>query len=381
MRIAHFVGTFLLISCFAADLPAEPLVESIDMRVSVKPAPLAIEGHDNLVYELHITNFTSAETVLRRIEVLDDTGRLLTSLSGEALARSIDLPGAQSTSLTLDPGRFAVVYFWITLPESQTSPDSLQHRVTLRARSDAGFVETIVDASAVPVGSVESTPLQAPLGAGKWVAAYDPDLARGHRRVFYALDGRARLPHRYALDLFRINDDGNLVNGDRSELTNWHGYGAEVLAVANGTVADTRDGLPDRLIGPSMQRLSLHEHSGNHIVLDIGDGRFAVYEHLQPGSLTVKTGDSVVAGQVIGRVGNSGSSPFGPHLHFHVADANGILNAESLPYVFEGFAVEAAYESVATFAAGEQPVAAPEPVVRQHEFPARNAVLRFDIRY
>ena len=42
------------------------------------------------------------------------------------------------------------------------------------------------------------------------------------------------------------------------------------------------------------------------MILDIGGGHYAFYAHLQPGSLRVKLGDSVLArGEDLGLVGNS----------------------------------------------------------------------------
>jgi murein DD-endopeptidase len=74
------------------------------------------------------------------------------------------------------------------------------------------------------------------------------------------------------------------------------------------------------------------------VALDIGGGRFAFYEHLQRGSVAVKTGQRVRRGQVIARLGSSGSTSIGPHLHFHVADQNSVLAAEGVPFVFREFA-------------------------------------------
>ena len=37
--------------------------------------------------------------------------------------------------------------------------------------------------------------------------------------------------------------------------------------------------------------------TGNLIIVDIDDGQFAHYYHLQPGSLQVKPGDKVASGQ------------------------------------------------------------------------------------
>jgi hypothetical protein len=54
---------------------------------------------------------------------------------------------------------------------------------------------------------------------------------------------------------------------------------------------------------------------------------------LQPGSLTVRVGDRVSHGQVLGLLGNSGNSNF-PHLQFHLTDSPSPLAADGLPFEF-----------------------------------------------
>ncbi|HYO83907.1 MAG TPA: M23 family metallopeptidase, partial [Bryobacteraceae bacterium] len=81
---------------------------------------------------------------------------------------------------------------------------------------------------------------------------------------------------------------------------------------------------------------SIDDVEGNYVVLDVGDGRFVTYAHLIPGSLTVKRGDRVRAGQVLGKIGNSGNSS-GPHLHFQVATGPGVLRGDGVPFVFDSF--------------------------------------------
>lgn len=56
---------------------------------------------------------------------------------------------------------------------------------------------------------------------------------------------------------------------------------------------------------------------GNYVIIQHVDNNFTVYAHLAKDSITVEMGDSVTRGEVIGKVGNSGSST-GAHLHFEV---------------------------------------------------------------
>jgi murein DD-endopeptidase MepM/ murein hydrolase activator NlpD len=143
------------------------------------------------------------------------------------------------------------------------------------------------------------------------------------------------------------------------------------LAVADGTVVATKDGIPENVPGPTSRAvpITLETVGGNHIILDLGNGRFAFYAHLQPGSLRVKNGDKVRRGQVLGLVGNSGNSTE-PHLHFHISDANSPLASEGLPYAFSSFEVQGS-------GWGWKPTAASTTEKRQDEMPLELEVIRF----
>jgi murein DD-endopeptidase MepM/ murein hydrolase activator NlpD len=56
---------------------------------------------------------------------------------------------------------------------------------------------------------------------------------------------------------------------------------------------------------------------GNYVKIKHSDGTYTIYAHLAKDSITVKSGDVVDQGQVIGKMGNSGSST-GTHLHFEI---------------------------------------------------------------
>jgi len=77
---------------------------------------------------------------------------------------------------------------------------------------------------------------------------------------------------------------------------------------------------------------------GNHVVLDLGDGVFAVFAHLRRGSLQVRPGDRVRAGDQLGECGNSGNTSE-PHLHFHLMDRRRPIVAAGLPFSFDRFEV------------------------------------------
>jgi murein DD-endopeptidase MepM/ murein hydrolase activator NlpD len=186
-----------------------------------------------------------------------------------------------------------------------------------------------------------------PLRGGDWLAANGPSNTSGHRRALVPIDGGTYIAQRFATDWARIGADGRLVDGDPVDNASYHGYGAEVIAVADAVVASVTDGIPENAAGSPPLRsaaardtlravpLTLETVGGNYVILDLGQGRYAFYGHLIPGSLRVKPGDRVRRGQVIGLLGNSGNST-GPHLHFHLSDRNTALAAEGVPYVIDG---------------------------------------------
>jgi murein DD-endopeptidase MepM/ murein hydrolase activator NlpD len=93
----------------------------------------------------------------------------------------------------------------------------------------------------------------------------------------------------------------------------------EVLAVADGTSSRPSTAYPIRCPAPTPQNIPLAEADGNFVVLDIGDGFFVNYAHMEPNSVRVEPGDRVRMGDVLGLVGNTGNS-VAPHLHLHVMD-------------------------------------------------------------
>src|SRR5262249_22308006 len=98
----------------------------------------------------------------------------------------------------------------------------------------------------------------------------------------------------------------------------------------------TADNFPEQVPGKLPEGMTIQMATGNHVIVDIGEGRYAFYAHMQPQSLRVKVGDKVITGQVLGRLGNSGNTD-GPHLHFHVMDGPSPLRSNALPYVFTNF--------------------------------------------
>ncbi len=221
--------------------------------------------------------------------------------------------------------------------------------------------------------------LRPPVRGGPWGAVYDPAHPFGHRRAAFVHAGVRYIPARYAIDWIRVDAAGG-VAAEAADYARWHGFGQDVLAVADARVALVRDGMEDVLTSrrppPGWTPTDV---AGNHVCLDIGAGRFVFYEHLQSGSIQVRENDRVLAGQVLARVGRSGINSSGPHLHFHVADRPDVLFAQGRPCSISGLRTLGRYDSMDAAEEGKAwtPQTGLDPGPGQAGFPAPNAVVMF----
>jgi murein DD-endopeptidase MepM/ murein hydrolase activator NlpD len=119
---------------------------------------------------------------------------------------------------------------------------------------------------------------------------------------------------RDALDIERIVN-GQERTGDRQKLASFPSWGETILAPADGTIAKLENDREDNPVGQTDE-----EHPvGNHVVIELGNGRFVLMAHLQKGSVLVAKDEVVRVGQPIARCGNSGNTS-GPHLHIQAQD-------------------------------------------------------------
>jgi hypothetical protein len=134
---------------------------------------------------------------------------------------------------------------------------------------------------------------------------------------------------RDALDFMQLDEEGRGYQGDPKRAESWYGFGEPVLAPAEGTVVSVSDVHPDEPIGD----LGQTPPYGNHIVLEISSGRYAVLGHLKQGSARVSEGERVRLGQRIAAVGDTGRSLW-PHLHIHVQEGPELdQQARTIPVV------------------------------------------------
>lgn len=356
----------------------------VELRVGPLPQPIDVHGVQHLVYELHLTSYAPFAFDLIRLEILGDA-RPLASYDGANLESRLLLVGAgdaaaraASKPITVETGRSEVIFLEVALPKG-VSPAILTHRLTASFRRGSGApTEMTVPGPMVAVDRRAPPVLASPLRGRNWVA-FNAFFAMGHRRAILTIDGKPLIAQRYAIDWMQLDSEGRMLRGDPKSNASFPGYGAEIRAVADGRVTEVVDSIPENA-GANEQRavpITLETLTGNHVVQDIGGGRFAVYAHLQPGKVRVKPGARVRTGEVLGLLGNSGNSD-APHLHFHILDRNSAVGGEGLPYALANYNQagviddeDALFEGMA-WSRGTAP-----PVKRLRTFPPDRTVVDF----
>jgi len=306
---------------------------SVEFRVPKPPTVAAGDSGAFIAYELHVTNLTTSPLTLRRVQVVDaKSGEALMTLADSALGTVISHPDVARQAPIAERGRIgpamrAYVYLWIPVSRG-TPPAQLKHRLTFQ-RGDSAT--DVLEGAEIPVEQ-QAVAIGAPV-RGEWAAFNGPSNASGHRRLVLALNGHVASGQRFAIDFLQVDSAGNSRRPGSDPLKNesYYAYGTPLLAVADGIVVATKDSIPQNVPGGRAVKIDLVTVGGNYVGIDIGGGKYALYAHVQPGSLRVKVGDHVTRGQVIALLGNSGNSTE-PHVHFQIADAPAFLSSEGVPY-------------------------------------------------
>jgi murein DD-endopeptidase MepM/ murein hydrolase activator NlpD len=315
------------------------------LHVESSNPPYAVFGSDgrlHVEYDLVLTNAFVGPATLDAVAVRAD-GKPALTLTGDALTAATHTLLTSDATVTIAPASTAFTQVDLVLP-GRTAPKRITNRVAYTIPADAPSRSVIGSTvSASPVLRTDPRPptvISAPLSGAGWVnvngCCNDP--TSPHRETLLASDGDWVTPELFAIDWIR-EVDGRFYSGDGTQNTDWVGFGEPIHAVAGGTVVLTRDGLPD--IPPMTKNPGLRtpeDYAGNNVIVAIGHGRYAVFDHLVRGSVRVRRGQRVRAGQVVGKLGNSGNTD-GPHLHFGI-EARPDSLAQGLPFEIDDFVLE-----------------------------------------
>lgn len=308
---------------------AVPLQVSI--RTDTPLVPMFHQEKAYLVYELELVNYDPHPANLTKITVRNGSGKTLATFMGDDLKKCLSsqgaAPGADPT--TLEHGKLSVANIWIALPPNAI-PREISHTLSFK-RDDSG--PTTVSGGKLLLSARRGVIVQPPLTGTNWIAATAPSNTSAHRTARMCLEGHASIGQRFAIDWLKVDGHGNTFNGPESKNESYFAYGKNILACANAKVVKVVDGLRENVPHGGVVAVVITPRSlpGNHVILDLGHGIYAAYAHMIPGSIRVKPGQRVKAGQVLGKLGNSGNSAE-PHLHFQIMNAPDFIASEGLPF-------------------------------------------------
>ena len=297
------------------------------------------DGKDHVEYELLVVNAVDQPVTLTSLTVLDPAAKELTRIEGPVLVAATqtlldkkpvtEIPASAAVSVDVD----------LIVPPG-TAPERVTHRLVYSVpagTSTAVFVEPpVIDGPEVAINRRAATVIKPPVKGDGWLSTSACCTPNVHRDLRVAVNGRRiETPETFALDWALLKGD-RVYEGDGSRNDQFYVYGADVYAVANGTVVSVQDGKPDATPNKAMTPKTLSDFGGNQVMLEIAPKVYAVYAHLQPGSLRVKVGDTVKVGAPLAKIGNTGPS-LGPHLHFGLLNRPDLFTGRSLPFVIDSY--------------------------------------------
>lgn len=341
---------------------AAPIAHQAQVEARVPFSPQVFVGSDDqqhVAYEIRLTSFQDADDLLKlvRVAVSTDVGtEPLTVIEGAGLYGLLNRAAQDpvpNDGMPIPASHTVSLFLWLTLPKGAL-PSNLKHQLTFL--TSKGAVQRADDVR-VAVNPKPPIRISAPLRGGRWLAVEGPGNALSHHwGSMVAIDGTLSIPQRFAIDWFGLDDANHSLSSQHEELAasvdeDWIGYGQDVLAVADGVVADARDGIangkplaplevPDDLTARSLY--------GNFVVLKIAPGVYAHYAHLKAGSVKLQVGQRVRRGAVIAQLGQTGSAG-APHLHFHISDLPSFEHSQGLPFVIDTFTLHGRSSIGATF--------------------------------
>ncbi|MBJ8345449.1 M23 family metallopeptidase [Antrihabitans sp. YC2-6] len=365
----------------------------------------ATDGKYHVAYDLELTNASAVPATVGKLDVVDasDPSKVIASFSGNAIFdptcsygdcnRLRALPSAPAGSTIIPPQETRIFFVDYAFDNLEDAPENvLHHLYAFGAASPAAREATPIDYVTTPVDISLEKPrvIGSPLRGDNWIALNGCCLPGfPHRSSTLPLDGKINNSQRFAIDWKRTNEQGQFYTGDKTKNESYVDYGSAVYAVADGTVVSTLDNVAANAPGvlPAADpvlaaKLTVENVDGNHVILDIGDGDYAMYAHFIEGTVLVEPGDKVKKGDKIAELGNTGNAN-ASHLHFQLMDGPSLLGANGLPYVIDDFDYAGQVDPKEILAADnyltgsflQGRMSDPEP--RKDELPANLAIIDF----
>jgi len=230
------------------------------------------DGKDHVEYELLVVNAVDQPVTLTSLTVLDPAAKELTRIEGPVLVAATQTL-LDKKPVTEIPASAAVSVDVELIVPPGTAPERVTHRLVYSVpagTSTAVFVEPpVIDGPEVAINRRAATVIKPPVKGDGWLSTSACCTPNVHRDLRVAVNGRRiETPETFALDWALLKGD-RVYEGDGSRNDQFYVYGADVYAVANGTVVSVQDGKPDATPNKAMTPKTLSDFGGNQVMLEI----------------------------------------------------------------------------------------------------------------
>jgi biotin carboxyl carrier protein len=317
------------------------------------------DGKYHVAYDLAILNTSAFAATLDKLDVVDAAhpAKVLASYAGKNLVDPSCLFGncnrlryiysGPVTNNSIPAHESRLFYVDFAVDTLDAAPKAVLHHVYLTGKTNLTSRKLgPFDYLATPfdISGGKALVISPPLKGPNWIAlngCCEPGFP--HRDAILPANGYLGNSQTFAIDWKQTNDTGEFYTGDKTKNESYVDYGKPVYAVADATVVAVLDNVDANAPGrqptqdpATAAKITLQNVDGNHVILNLGHGVWAMYAHFQRGSIKVKVGDKVKQGQEIALLGNTGNAN-ASHLHFQLMDGPNILTANGLPYVIDSF--------------------------------------------
>lgn len=248
--------------------PLSPIVVSIVPQETIVPV-LGSDGRYHVLYELQLLNTLGRPADLRSVEVLDaGNSKTLLTLSAADIIKgdylhTLDRQLATTTSFAPFEGRVLILN--LSFDSKNSIPHGLTHRFEVSGADPFNQQPTLFNygGGSVSVSRRKTPALLPPLQGPGWLASDGCCGPTGHINALVGLNGQLEGAERFAIDWIKIDSSGRIFTGDKTNPSNWVGYGSKVLAPASGVVTEASDGQPDQAPGKMAADLPFSKLPGN----------------------------------------------------------------------------------------------------------------------
>ncbi len=301
MNIKKFFYSFIIVftALFLFSCKQNKQQDTADIYIALPSQPVRVinTSGDWLAYELHV--YTPESKCLDTMEIYYEDKLLLTYTD------------------FITKGDYHIASIWLPYPENGWG-GVIEHKLH-HTLSYSPEVVTSDFTLQTEKHYAKGKTMNFPVTSGVWLAEGAPSSTSYHTRAIFPYDQPeydqeqkgyliGNNPQRFAID-YNNFIDGKPYKNNGASITDWYCYNLPVVAAEAGKVIFTADNIPDNMMVGEIDYTITHSNvCGNVVYIEHSDGTIAMYAHLVPHSIEVSVGQTVVSGQVLGRLGNSGNS-------------------------------------------------------------------------